>query len=88
MNKVTRARIDAARWKLKIPGKLWYFLEKDGNMLGFVRSSFHHWDGYIYTGRKWPNSEKWVNSQSMDDMRSRTLWSARRAVEQALADLR
>lgn len=65
-------------WKKVEAGKHWQVRNSSGELLGFVRWDSGGWDGYVLTGKKWPESERRVRSSK------RTFWSARCAVNCAI----
>jgi hypothetical protein len=67
-------------WVKQKAGKRWGVFHEKGKPLGSIRNFFNGWDGYIVTGKKWPDSEKIVVSGA-------TFWGARRAVVRALDGL-
>lgn len=66
-------------WKKIEAGKRWICCDIDGTMLGGVRWNFNGWDGWIFTGKRWPDQEKSVGRHS-----KRLFWPQRGAVTQAI----
>jgi hypothetical protein len=63
-------------------GHVWHcrnLLDQTHAVVGFVRFSYDGWDGYVMTGKKWPDAERWIDNRG-----GRKFWEARRAVEHAI----
>ncbi len=64
-------------WKKVEAGKRWRVYDIAGNLLGFVCWNLNGWDGYVLTGKPWPESERCISGR----YRKRTFWAMRRGVE-------
>lgn len=72
-------------WVVLERGRSWRFVSHTGKILGFVRrATFGAWDGYICTGKKWPDSDKLVTRPRPYMSLSNPFHDARNAVEEAL----
>ena len=71
-------------WNKVEAGKLWRVHDVHGKLLGCVRWAFDGWDGYVVTGKKWPEAEKCVKLRPHNDYRK--FWKARWSVELAIAE--
>ncbi len=69
-------------WRKKEAGKRWQVFDSQDRLLGFIRWEFNGWDGFLCTGKKWPEGDKPVTRGIKD----RKFWAVRRAVEDALCE--